>query len=116
MEIKTVKAEKYGLIEMIGQFWESKDVESFDEAVTQFRVLGLSNVVADFTRISFISSQALGTIVRAYSNIKEAGGHFILLGPLGSVKETIQIAGFAQFMPICPSRDKLDSFIDGLTA
>ena len=100
----------------MGQFWEHKDVVEFDNTITRMMLMGYKVIAADFSRISFISSQALGRMVNAYSKMKESGGYFILVNPVGSVKETIGIAGFADFMKICPAREQLDAFIDSLPA
>jgi anti-anti-sigma factor len=110
MEIKISLTERYVIMEMIGQFWEHKDFVSYEDTVAQFVKSGRTMLVADFSRISFISSQALGRLVRTYSKTKEDGKSFVLLNPTGSVKETLDIAGFNEFLAIFNSKEDLDAF------
>ncbi len=114
MELKASQTESYGLVELIGQFWEHKDFQVFEEAIAGFVAAGLKTAVLDMSRLSFISSQGLGRLVRAYSHMNRAGGGVVLLCPVGSVRETIEIAGFAEFLKICTSSDELDAHLKGL--
>jgi anti-anti-sigma factor len=110
MEIKLLKKPEYAIIEMIGQFWEPKDIIMFEDALEKCIQEGIPVIAADFTRVSFLSSQALGKLVRAYSKMNKAGGHFVLLNPVGSIKETLGIAGITEFMKILDTKEQVAAF------
>ncbi|MBD3391210.1 MAG: STAS domain-containing protein [Chitinivibrionales bacterium] len=107
MEFKLSLTGSFGKIEMIGQFWEHGDFAAFEKAIEDCLGQGLTIAVVDLSRLTFVSSQGLGRLVRAYSKMREAGGELALLSPLGSVRETIEIAGFADFMNIYNSEAEL---------
>ena len=63
-----------GTIQMIGQFWERKDFILFREQVEGLLDKGVSQIVIDLSRVSFISSQGLGLLVQVFSEVKKRGG------------------------------------------
>lgn len=111
MEIKYSRHPDYCFLALIGQFWEQKDFTAFDASVELSGASGVCFLAADISRVSFLSSQALGRLVRVYSRWKEAGKQFVLIGPSGSVKETLSLAQFDVFMTIFGSPADFETFV-----
>lgn len=111
MDLKIISNDKFGVIQMIGQFWEHKDFAPFDEEIENFVNKGLKEIVLDMARLSFISSQGLGLLVKAFSKMKDMNGRLILLRPSGTVRDEIEIAGFSSFMTIIDSKKEVDRYL-----
>jgi anti-anti-sigma factor len=111
MEFKQSYSEYFGCIEIIGQFWEHKDFSVFEDSISSFIEHGWKVVVLDMTRLSFVSSQGLGRIVKAYSQLHEAQGQLILLNPSGSVRETVEISGFLEFMKMFNTVEEIKAYL-----
>jgi len=116
VEIKLKKTKSYVVMKLIGQFWEPKDVADFEKAFADLASQNNRIIVADMSRLSFISSHGLGLLVKSYSQMLALNGHFILLGPKGSVRETIGIAGFIEFIKIANSADELSELVKQLNS
>jgi anti-anti-sigma factor len=110
MEVKKSNAATHCIIEMIGQFWEQKDFKLFDDSLEDCRKRGRFVVGADMSRVTFLSSQALGRLARAYSTLNKAGGHFVVINPVRSIRETLNISGIDQFMKIFETREEFEIF------
>jgi anti-anti-sigma factor len=88
------------IIGMSGQYWETSDLIKFENYVQNSIENGRKCVKIDLSRVSFISSQALGLLVSAYRDIKKVDGRLVLLKPQGTVKEMIEIAGLDEIMEV----------------
>jgi anti-anti-sigma factor len=111
MDVKTAGHTGYAIMTLIGQFWEHKDFTLFESTLTELDNGSVSAVVVDLSRLTFVSSQGLGRIVSAYVRMRDANRQLILLRPMGSVRETIDLAGFGDVMKICNTTEELQQII-----
>jgi anti-anti-sigma factor len=111
MDLKISSDERRGAVQMIGQFWEQKDLIMFQEKIDELIGKGHKWIVVDMSRLSYISSQGLGLVVKMFSKMKDAEGQLILLSPLGNVKDVIELAGFRSFMKIFEAEKEMEQFL-----
>jgi anti-anti-sigma factor len=111
MELKISSDDHIGTVQMIGQFWEQKDLIVFQEKIDDMILKGHKWIVVDMSRLSYISSQGLGLVVKMFSKMRDIEGQLILLSPLGNVKDVIELAGFRSFMKIFESDKEMQKFL-----
>ncbi len=104
------ESESHGTIQMIGQFWERKDFVLFHEQVQALLEKGVVRIIVDLSRVTFISSQGLGLLVKVFSEVKENKGELLLFKPTGCVGEVIEISGLDLSMKIISSDKELASY------
>lgn len=100
--------EQQGTIQMIGQFWTSEEFNLFHEHVRVLLDKGVSRIVVDLSRVSFMSSQGLGLLVTVFSEAKSKNGEVILFKPQGCVKEVLEISGLHLPMKIVHTTEELE--------
>jgi len=60
-------------------------------------------LVADLSRVDFMSSAGLRVILAAVKAARASGGDFRLAGPQPGVSRTLNLAGFGSFLQIFPT-------------
>jgi anti-anti-sigma factor len=115
MELKISSEQTVGTVQMIGQFWEQKDLTVFQESIDSMIQKGYKWIVVDMSRLSYISSQGLGLVVKMFSKTRDTEGQLLLLSPLGNVKDVIDLAGFRSFMKIFETEKECKLFLMGRT-
>jgi len=88
------------VIGMSGQYWETADLIKFETYIHKSIDKGIVTIKIDLSRVSFLSSQALGLFVSAFRELGKVEGKLILINPQGTVKEMIEIAGLDEIMDI----------------
>jgi anti-sigma B factor antagonist len=67
-----------------------------------------TRVVLDLTDVAFVDSSGLGAMVGSLSHVKERGGSFALVVPLGSpVDRLLGLTGLDQILDVARSLDEL---------
>ncbi len=100
--------DQQGSIQMIGQYWTSEEFDLFQKHVRVFLDKGVTQIVVDLSRVSFMSSQGLGSLVTVFSEVKDKSGELILFKPQGCVKEVLEISGLNLPMKIIHTTEELD--------
>ena len=60
---------------------------------------GEKNIVADMTRLEYISSMGLGTLLAVAKKLQPHGGKLAICGLTGMVKEVFRLSGFDKLIP-----------------
>lgn len=111
MELKTSIRNDVGIIQMIGQFWEPRDQSMLRRHIDTFLDTTARYVILDMSRLTFISSQALGQIVTAFREVREKGGELLVLSASGSVGEVMELSGFEHFLRIFDTQAELEKYL-----
>jgi anti-anti-sigma factor len=59
------------------------------------------HIVADVSRVSYISSIAIPMLVNTARSVARRGGRMALLGPQRNVLDVLELVGVSQMIPIC---------------
>jgi len=101
MQIAVAQEENSNVtINMSGQYWEASDLIKFESYIHEWIDKGAKVIKVDLSRVTFVSSQALGLLVAAFRDIRQVDGKLILVGSQGTVREMIEIAGLDELMEI----------------
>ena len=76
-------------------------------------VMGEPQVLADLAGVSFMDSTALGLLVRATRELRDAGARFRVVLPRGSARRIFEITSLDRALPVSDDRQ---SALDELAA
>jgi anti-sigma B factor antagonist len=66
------------------------------------------SLVLDLSRVRFMDSSGIGSLVALNSKVKSAGKNFYLLAPSDQVRKTLELVQLLGFFDIVDSKDELD--------
>lgn len=107
MEISCSTNGNIGFVVLMGQLWQTDDLNAVEETIDNLIKQKIIKVVLDIDRLGFINSAGLGLLARVHTRLQDAGGKVILFNPHSSILEVIEISGFNMFMTIVKSKDEL---------
>ncbi len=111
MEISCSTNDNTGFIVLIGQLWQTDDLNAVKEVVDNLIKQKIKQVVLDIGRLGFINSAGLGLLAQVHTRLQDAGGKVILFNPHSNILEIINISGFDLFMTIIKSQEELKTEI-----
>ncbi len=106
-----VKKEAKGLVVSIMGRLDAVSAGEFDQEMDGQIKKGESNFVLDLSRLDYVSSAGLRSILSTSKRLKENRGTLTLCGLQGSVKEVFDISGFSSIFTIYES---LESALKGV--
>lgn len=105
MDIKILESGTPLQIMLIGKIFREDDFRKLNNIIAQCIKDKNTDIIFDLSRLSFISSQALGVFVKAYRILLESNGRLRLYNPRREVKEVIEISGISRIIPVCESEE-----------
>lgn len=77
----------------------------FGERILALISPGQPNMLIDFSGIDFVTSAGLRAVLLILKRVKSVNGKFALCGVQASVREVLEITGFAGMIQIHPGRE-----------
>jgi anti-sigma B factor antagonist len=105
MEIRTHDADRGVLVVAHEGNLDERNADAFFEAVTQALQAGTQLVVLDCTRLRYISSYGLGTLVRVHKRLADRGGEVRLAAGGDRVVTLLHLVRLNDVFPMHPSVD-----------
>jgi anti-anti-sigma factor len=102
MDIHVKKEAKGLIVSIIGRL-DAVSVGEFDKEMDEQIKKGESNFILDLSRLDYISSAGLRSILSTSKRLKENKGTITLCGLHGGVKEVFDISGFSSIFTIYES-------------
>ena len=99
-------------IELFGQLWDKSDLQQVEDCLSTCLQKSSKAVVVDLSRLTFISSQGLGMLIREYMRVTQSQRKFIVYSPAQTISEMFEIAGFYQIMKVVHSDTELQNELD----
>jgi anti-anti-sigma factor len=78
----------------------------FDQRVGELLAQGERQFLIDLSRLEYISSAGLRSLLQLTKAIGPEGGRVVLCGPAGVVREVLDISGFGHIFTICADLDE----------
>ncbi|MCA8925428.1 MAG: STAS domain-containing protein [Planctomycetes bacterium] len=107
LDIKLSKVdgeEATALAEMTGAI-DGNTVSNFQEKLEQIKAEGHRRLVLDMSKIKYVNSTGLGSLVKYADSFKQSGGGMALIKVPAKVKIVIEMLGLNAFFDICPDLD-----------
>ena len=106
MDITTsIEQKAFALVAIAGEL-DARTAGDLDRALGDLLTQEHSRIVLDFTRLAYISSAGLRTLLRAQRAARDLGGEVRLFGLNDHVQRVFEMAGFHQMLRIADSRQK----------
>jgi anti-sigma B factor antagonist len=77
----------------------------FDKVVQQRILEGSNRLIVDFSKLDYISSAGLRSILMAGKSSKSKGGELACCGVKGVVKKVFEVSGFHKILPVFDSTE-----------
>lgn len=105
IKLKTIDGDDVSaLAEMTGAI-DGNTVPSFQETLEEIKTKGIQRLVLDMSKIKYVNSTGLGSLVKYADAFKSSGGGMALIKVPAKVKIVIEMLGLNAFFDICPDLD-----------
>lgn len=92
------------ILDVVGRV-DSTTAPVLQERLKSVMTAPQTKVLIDFTRLDYISSAGFRVLLLAAKRAEETGGHFILCGLSGKVRQLFELGGFLDLFSISASRE-----------
>jgi anti-sigma B factor antagonist len=91
--IKFNRRERDGvvIVQLSGRLMGGPDAEQFQKLIRELVDAGRLRVVVDLAPVSWINSSGLGTLIAAYTTLRERGGTLKLLAVSRRIEQILQV-------------------------
>jgi anti-anti-sigma factor len=91
------------VVELSGEL-DLNSVGELDEALVAAAGTARPRVCVDMSRLGFIDSTGLATVIRAHLAVVEAGGAFAVVAVAGNVRRTLETTGLMEMLSVVEDR------------
>jgi anti-sigma B factor antagonist len=99
VEIKTAIDGPSGLVRITGEL-DAETAPALEEALRLASERGATELVADFSGVSFIDSSGLSVLVASHKRLQRLGGTLVIAAPSAPVRRLFDIAGLDRVLTI----------------
>ncbi len=111
MEIKSFDKNRRTYYVLIGKVCTLHDYEELHSVIHDNVKLTNKIIIIDLSRITFISSQGLGSLISLSNSLRGTDINIYLFNPRGEIKQEIEMAGVNMVIPTAYSEDELEKMI-----
>lgn len=101
----TVRDEQGSVVVCVAQRLDASTTPEFEKRCAEIISPERCHMVFDFTRLEYISSAGLRSILSTAKKLQALGGGLSLCGLSGLVEEVISVSGFDRVLPVFASAD-----------
>jgi anti-sigma B factor antagonist len=109
MKLRLYTREDIVVLEPVGKIMSGEDVAKLDEKLYALLGKGRTKVIIDLSKINWLSSSAMSTLLNHNIKFREAGGSLILANLSGKIEQLIAITRLVSFFEVY---DTLGAAID----
>lgn len=102
MDVSFSQQGNWVIVEVEGRM-DTVSAPEFEKKIQERILEGASRFVVDFSKLDYISSAGLRSILIAGKNSKARGGELTCCGLKGVVKKVFDVSGFCRLLPTCDS-------------
>jgi anti-anti-sigma factor len=88
-----------------------EDFKLLKTTINTFREQGKTRFILDCARLTFISSEGLGLLVKVFKEQKEYGGQLIIFRPRENVNDIMRLSGLYDVMTIIDDDIQLENLL-----
>lgn len=91
MKFSTSEVYNAAVFAFKGKLMGGPEAQEFHDELAKVLSSGKKNVIVDMSDVKFVNSSGLGNIVRAFSTVKDSGGHMKLAGVTDKIDGLLSI-------------------------
>ena len=111
MEVKIFKKKNRTYFLLIGKVCTLNDYTEIQNLIRNNVKLTNKKIVIDLSKITFISSQGLGSLIALFNSLRGTDINFILFNPRGEIRQELEIAGINMVIPTAYTEKELEQII-----
>jgi len=104
IEIETQEEPEVSIVRITGSL-DAHTFEKLEETLNQILAQKQFRIVADLSKVEYISSAGAGVFIGALSEAQEHDGNIVLLNPQGSVREGLELLGLTQIFKVVDTEE-----------
>ncbi len=104
MEFHDSREQEILIVELVGDL-DISSSPAFKEKAAQWVDRGERSVLLDFTRVPFMDSSGLGSLVGVLKRLKEQNGKLALCGLSRDIAKVLEVTKLDRVIPIYPDRE-----------
>ena len=94
------------VISFKGKLMGGPDAQDFQNHVSNFLEQGKKNIIIEMSDVKFADSSGIGSIIKAYTTVKGAGGQLKLAGLTDKIKGVLSIVKLDSIFEQYPTVDE----------
>lgn len=99
VQISARKSGNATILDVRGRIAFGADADSFKSELRRLTESSPSGVIVNLAEATVIDSSGIGALVQAYVGLTRSGGTLILLNPVGSVREALEVTHVNNTIP-----------------
>src|SRR5688572_4138756 len=104
-QLQPVEGEDSAILAELSGAIDGNTVPSFQQMLEEIKSKGVRRLVLDMSKIKYVNSTGLGSLVKYADTFKSSGGGMALIKVPAKVKIVIEMLGLNAFFDICPDLD-----------
>jgi len=105
IQLQTITTEDGAALAVMTGAIDGNTVQSFQNTLEEIKAKGIQRLVLDMSKIKYVNSTGLGSLVKYADAFKSAGGGMALIKVPAKVKIVIEMLGLNAFFDICKDQD-----------
>lgn len=85
---------------------DASSISEFASQIYRMMPLGAHNVLVDLSKIKFLSSSSLRTLIEVYQNLNQAGGKMVFCAPNEYIQDLFEVVMLDKALPIVQDPDE----------
>lgn len=111
MNLNKHSNDRFVVIEVLEDKLDSNLAPEFKKEVLATAVQESPNIIIDVSRVGYMDSSGLGSLLFAHRQSIQNGGNFVIIKPNAKIKKLIDIAQLTRVLYLCDSESDAVSFI-----
>ncbi len=106
MNISARRVDKATILDVTGNIDMSNSPEVRKSLLRELRDKSVSRVVLNLTRVAYIDSSGVASLVEGLKAARETGSRFVLFGLSESAREVLKISRLLKLFEVCDDEEK----------
>ncbi len=89
------------ILRLEGRFATGQDSEYLRIKSEELKKAGCRNIIADFSKVSYIDSTGIGFLIAIYTSVRrDTGGQFVVSGPNRRVRDVLDLTKLSSILKL----------------
>ena len=99
MTVNFELGEQVCVLRLAGRFATGQDSEYLRLRAEELKKAGCRNIIADFSKVSYIDSTGIGFLIAIYTSVRrDTGGQFVISGPNRRVRDVLDLTRLSSIL------------------
>src|SRR3954454_16353668 len=105
-QLKPIESDESAMLAELSGAIDGNTVPSFQQMLEEIKSRGVRKLILDMSKIKYVNSTGLGSLVKYADTFKSSGGGMALIKVPAKVKIVIEMLGLNAFFDICTDLDQ----------